>query len=85
MLAQTASSTTKPEKMVTNSYAEVKKSLQDEKDNELVHPSAKNENKKDVAPETKWRINRKMNWKWKKIQNFTDNNLNQFIQVKLIL
>jgi len=53
MLAQTGSSTTKPEKMVTNSYAEVKKQLQDEKDNELIHPSAKNENKKDTAPEMK--------------------------------
>ena len=55
MLAQIASTivAAKPEKIVTNSYAEVKASLQAEKDNELVHPSAKNENKKDAAPETK--------------------------------
>lgn len=37
-------------KMVTNSFMEVKKDLENEKTNELVHPTTSAENKKDVEP-----------------------------------
>jgi hypothetical protein len=49
-LAQVSSSSTIPPKMVTNSYAEVKKDLQKEKDQELVKPTQLSQNAKDPEP-----------------------------------